>query len=162
MPLIDDLAEPVAQEDLDRRKFLGLLGAGAMAVATAGTAIVAVKYIAPNVLYEADTRVRIGRPDTIPVGTLVVLPRQKLFVMHAADGFFAMSAVCTHLGCMTQHEPDRGRIFCPCHGSQYALDGKVTQGPAPAPLPRFEVLLDRGDLVVDTAKVVERDVLLKA
>ena len=49
--------------------------------------------------------------------------------------------ICTHLGCVplgnkpTDNRGDYGGWFCPCHGSQYDVAGRVRHGPAPANLP---------------------------
>lgn len=161
MPLIDDLKVPLDDAEQSRREFLSLLGGGAIAVASLGTAITSVRYLWPEVLFEEETRFRIGRPEEIPVGTLLALPEQRVYVFHAADGFFAMTAVCTHLGCLTRYEKENNRIFCPCHGSRFSTSGEVTDGPAPKPLPRLQMTVESGLLVVDTAKAVERDVILK-
>jgi cytochrome b6-f complex iron-sulfur subunit len=161
MPLIDDLKMPLSDEEHDRRKFLGLLGAGAMAVAAIGTGITSVRFLWPEVLFEADTRFRLGRPEEIPAGTLLVLSEQKAFVVHGAEGFYAMSAVCTHLGCLTRYEREHNRILCPCHGSRFSTDGRVVEGPAPSALPRLQLTLEQGLLVLDVSKVVEMDAVLK-
>lgn len=161
MTLIDDLGQDLTPEELDRRKFLGLLGSSALAVAMGGTGVVSVKYISPNVLYEADTRVKVGRPEAFPVGTVLLMARQKLIVARSAEGFVAMSATCTHLGCMTRYEPAEKRIFCPCHGSQFDTSGNVTGGPAPRPLPRLAMTLEGDQLVVDTRKLAAPDFVLK-
>jgi cytochrome b6-f complex iron-sulfur subunit len=113
------------------------------------------------VLFEQETRFVVGRPEEIAAGTLVVLPEQKVFVVHGGGGFFALSATCTHLGCMTRYEKENNRIFCPCHGSQFAVDGAVTGGPAPRALPRLDLVLEGGRLVVDTAKPAAPDAVLK-
>jgi cytochrome b6-f complex iron-sulfur subunit len=161
MPLIDDLRMPLSEDEEKRREFLALLGTGAMAAAALGTAITAVRFMWPEVLFEEERRFRIGKPEDIPVGTLVAMPQQKVYVVHAAAGFFAMSAVCTHLGCLTQYEKENSRIFCPCHGSRFDESGNVTDGPAPAPLPRLELALESGVLVVDVSKKVAADAILK-
>lgn len=161
MPLVDDLKMPMSEDEESRREFLALLGTGAMGVAALGTAITAVRFMWPEVLFEEERRFRIGRPEEISIGTLVALPQQKVYIMHAADGFFAMSATCTHLGCLTQFEKENNRIFCPCHGSRFDTTGKVTDGPAPKPLPRLELVVENGLLVVDVSKKVEPDTLLK-
>ena len=52
--------------------------------------------------------------------------------------FVALSMQCTHEGCPVK-PPSGGIIKCPCHGSEYDLDGKVLHGPAQFPLARYEV-----------------------
>jgi Rieske Fe-S protein len=56
----------------------------------------------------------------------------------------SMSAVCTHLGCTVQYQPDTQQIWCPCHNGRYDLNGRNIQGPPPRPLVTFDVKL-RGD-----------------
>ena len=161
MALIDDLKAPDDDRERSRREFLGTIGGGAMAFAGLGTAVTAVRYLWPEVLFEEETRFRVGKPDDIPVGTVLALPAQKLYVVHSPDGFFALSATCTHLGCLTKYEAELNRIFCPCHGSRYSIDGHVTVGPAPRPLPRLQLILEQGLLVVDSSKIVEPEFVLK-
>jgi cytochrome b6-f complex iron-sulfur subunit len=73
-----------------------------------------------------------------------------------------MSAVCTHLGCITGWKSDEGIIACPCHGSRYDKEGNVIAGPAPRPLQRFQISLgDKSELVVDKGTIVGEDVILK-
>lgn len=162
MPLIDDLKFEPSEDELARRKFLGLAGSGALAAIAAGSGITTVTFLSPQVLFEEDSRVRIGRPEEIPEGTLLVLEKQKVYVFHSPQGFFAMSSVCTHLGCMTRYTPGEGKIFCPCHGSEFSSeDGRVVGGPAPKPLQRLQLSLDKGNLVVDTKAVVGADEMLR-
>jgi cytochrome b6-f complex iron-sulfur subunit len=161
MPLIDDLKLPMTERDENRREFLAVLGAGALALAGLGTTVTAVRYLWPEVLFEQETRFAVGRPEEIAQGMLLVLPEQKVFVVHDAAGFFALSATCTHLGCMTRYEKENRRIFCPCHGSQFAEDGTVTGGPAPRALPRLDLVLEGGRLVVDIAKPAAPGAVLK-
>ena len=139
MPLVDDLRMPLDDNERGRRTMLGLLTGGALAAAVGGTGITAVRFLWPEVLFEQETRFTLGRPDTIPQGTVVVLPEQKAYVVHSEAGFFALSATCTHLGCLTQYEKENNRIFCPCHGSRYDAHGRVTKKPAGSPLPALRV-----------------------
>ncbi|HWR83913.1 MAG TPA: ubiquinol-cytochrome c reductase iron-sulfur subunit [Candidatus Deferrimicrobium sp.] len=161
MALLDDIGVPLDESELNRRRFMKVLGSGALMAAAAGTAVTAVDYLSPNVLYEEETRFRIRRPEEIGVGTVIALPKQKVYVVHKPEGFIAFSTVCTHLGCMTRYEPENNRIFCPCHGSQYTTEGIVTAGPAPKALPRLELTLEKGFLVVDTRKQVSPDFILR-
>jgi Rieske Fe-S protein len=161
MPLLDDLRLPLSEAEVERRRFLGLLGSGALGIAVLGTGITTVRFLEPNVFYEADTRFVVGRPEDIAVGTVLVLARQKVYVIRNEDGFYALSSVCTHLGCITRHEAAEGGFFCPCHGSRFRLDGAVRAGPAPRPLPHVELTIERGHLVVDSRKLARDDQILK-
>lgn len=161
MSLVDDLRAETGREELDRREALGKLTGTALIVALTGTAVTTVSYLSPNVLFEPPSRYRVGRPEEIPLGTVLVLPEQKIYVSHAAEGFYALSAVCTHLGCMTRYLANEGILACPCHGSRFDLLGRVVQGPAPRPLPRLELSLNDGLLVVDSQRIVDPDFILK-
>jgi cytochrome b6-f complex iron-sulfur subunit len=161
MPLADDLCLPTPEEELARRKILALIGTGALTIAGVGSAITALRFLEPSIVYEEDARVAVGRPEEVPPGTVLVLAKHKIYVIRSAAGIFALSSICTHLGCMTRYVPENAQLACPCHGSRFSLDGKVTAGPAPRPLRRLQVTLERGLLVVDASKEVSADVFLK-
>ncbi len=56
-------------------------------------------------------------------------------VYRDADGeLHAVSARCTHLGCIVSWNGAERSWDCPCHGSRFDLDGRVLQGPAVNPL----------------------------
>jgi rieske iron-sulfur protein len=70
---------------------------------------------------------------------------------HAAEGVVAYSAICTHTGCdVTNWDPDRRLLACPCHYSVYDPKQKaqVISGPAPRPLPVLPLKIVDGGLVV--------------
>ena len=46
----------------------------------------------------------------------------------------ALSARCTHMGCIVQWNAAERSWDCPCHGSRFGTDGRVLQGPAVSPL----------------------------
>lgn len=61
-----------------------------------------------------------------------------IFLRRMSDGSMsALSTECTHRGCEVEPFPDR--LVCPCHGSEYDLEGRVLQGPAELALRRFNV-----------------------
>jgi len=161
MALVDDLKAPTPTIEIDRRKTLGILVGAAFAAAGGGTVITTIRFMQPNVLFEPPTKVAIGSVDEVPLGTMVVLISEKLYVAHVEKGIIAMSSVCTHLGCMTRYDAEQKSIACPCHGSQFDEQGTVTGGPAPRPLDRKLITLDSGMLVVDTNKTVNADYVLE-
>ncbi|GIV60434.1 Rieske 2Fe-2S domain-containing protein [Rhodocaloribacter litoris] len=81
---------------------------------------------------------------------LVDLPgtgRPILLRRTGPDAFVAVWTRCTHRGC--QVEPAGDRLVCPCHGSEYTLDGKVVKSPARMDLRRFRVTTDAGHVYVE-------------
>ncbi len=73
------------------------------------------------------------------------------FIVRRGAILFAVSAICTHRKCKLEAEADKS-FYCPCHGSRFDGDGKVTAGPARRNLPVFTVATDeRGDLLVTMA-----------
>jgi cytochrome b6-f complex iron-sulfur subunit len=146
-----------------RRDFFNEVAAGALGIAATGATIVTIKYLSPNVLFEPPTRFRAGHPDDYPVNSVTYFQDQKVYIVRTKDGgFFAETAVCTHLGCITKWNPEADQIQCPCHGSKFLRDGKVVQGPAPKPLPHYALrLMPDGTLLVDTQEIVPGTQVLK-
>jgi cytochrome b6-f complex iron-sulfur subunit len=137
---------------ISRREFCIGLGLAACTIAAVGAGAVFVEFLKPRVLFEPPTAFSAGTPDSIAVGSVVTNVEHRAYVIRLADGFRALSAVCTHLGCITRFQPDRNIIACPCHGSQFTLAGDVVAGPAPRPLRWLQMnLSDKGELIVDTA-----------
>ena len=88
-----------------------------------------------------------GKPDHYAPDSVTLDPQTAIYVVRTAEGFFALSAICTHLGCLTAYKPDLGIIACPCHGSKFNKDGVKIEGPAPRPLPWLRMWLsDDGNL----------------
>jgi cytochrome b6-f complex iron-sulfur subunit len=150
--------------ELNRRKFFTRLGAGSLAVAGAGASAFAVQYLSPNVLYEASPVVNVGRPEHYPLDSVSLDPRFGIFIVRSTKGFYALSAVCSHLGCLTVWKQESGTIACPCHGSTFQRDGSIIAGPAPKPLLWLKMwMTDEGELMVDrAAKVPPRDEYVRA
>jgi cytochrome b6-f complex iron-sulfur subunit len=152
-------AEKEKQEDpegsLNRRQFFVRIGLGSLAVAGAGTAVFAYQFLSPNVLYEPSPIVNAGKPASYPPDSVTLDPATGIFVVRETQGFYALSAVCTHLGCLTAWKPELGIIACPCHGSKFKPDGTKIAGPAPRPLPWLRMWLsDDGDLMVDRSNII--------
>ncbi len=147
---------------VSRRDFLNEVTIGALGIAGLGAAALTYQYFSPNVLFEPATTFRAGNPDLYPENSVTYLQDQQVYIVRANGGFYAVSAVCTHLGCVTQWKPDANMIACPCHGSKFQPDGKKIEGPAPRPLPHYSITLTAdGDLQVDKLQVIKADQLLR-
>ena len=143
-----------------RREFFAL-GCGAVGLATAGFVVSTFRFLVPTVLYEPPARFTIGRPDAFPPGSVTFLEDRRLFLFNGPDGFFAVSSVCTHLGCNVKRVSSG--FECPCHGSRYDENGRVLQGPAPSPLSWYALTLSpRGEVIVDLDRAVGPDFRLRA
>lgn len=143
--------------DQSRRRLLFSTGVTAAVLSACGFLGATARYLSPNVLYEPPSRAPIGSPNEFPPGEVTFLPERRLFLFNSPAGFYAISSVCTHLGCTVRHVAGAG-FACPCHGSLYDANGQVTRGPAPQPLAWFGLSLSpRGELVVDTRQIVQPD-----
>lgn len=141
--------------ELNRRQFFVKLGAGSLAVAGLGGCVFGLQYLAPSVLYEASPIINVGKPEHYPIESVTLDPRYGIFVVRLQEGFYALSAVCTHLGCLSVWKQETGTIACPCHGSSFQRDGSVIAGPAPRPLPWLKMwTTDDGSLMVDRSTTV--------
>lgn len=70
-----------------------------------------------------------------------------VYIINWGDGQFSVYDVrCTHLGCPVTFDPDATEFVCPCHGGGFDLQGRVTAGPPPRPLDRYEFKVEDGVL----------------
>lgn len=73
-------------------------------------------------------------------GAVVRVEGRRCAVYKDAEGnATAVSARCTHMGCLVAFNPAEVTWECPCHGSRFATDGTVLQGPAVRPLEAREL-----------------------
>ena len=65
----------------------------------------------------------------------------------------ALYRKCVHLGCSVPFCTTSALFECPCHGSKYRMTGEYFEGPAPRGLDRFPVVIEDGNLIVDTSSL---------
>lgn len=73
-------------------------------------------------------------------------PLYQLWLRYQDDRFFALKAVCPHLGCLPKQS--QNGFACPCHGSLFDANGKRLQGPAMRALERFPIYLNANQEIV--------------
>jgi cytochrome b6-f complex iron-sulfur subunit len=113
------------------------------------------RFFFPRVLYEPNTRFKIGYPSDFGFGVDTKFQSQhRIWVVRNSEGIFVISAICTHLGCTPDWKASENKFKCPCHGSGYDAEGINFEGPAPRPMDRAHVELDpEGQIVVDLSHV---------
>lgn len=148
------------QRPAERRDFLGLAAVWSALCALGVALLGALRLPMPSVFPESNSRVKLGPLETYRASEVTPLPEQRLWVYADASGLYAVSSVCTHLGCIVARRED-GSFFCPCHGSRFDREGRVLGGPAPRGLVYLELTVSPdGQLVVDQQKEVGADVRL--
>ena len=106
----------------------------------------------------------VGNAADIPMDSALNVPTgqakgMSIFVCHDGDGYYAVDAGCTHLGCdvALKSAADLKQGFaCPCHGATYDANGANPTSPAPSPLTHYLVCGEpSGTLVVDLTSEVD-------
>ena len=120
------------KSDLSRRDFLKLASA---AILTA-SGLLALGGLFRFLDTQTDplppTDFDLGPVSNYAPGSHTLHPEIPAMVIRSPSGFTALSLVCTHLGCTVESKPEG--FACPCHGSRFDPQGKVTRGPAQKPL----------------------------
>ncbi|MHB8122077.1 MAG: QcrA and Rieske domain-containing protein [Desulfuromonadaceae bacterium] len=113
-----------------RRKFIKtltlLLASGALLV----------RYLIPRTSTKRRVLASAAAAD-VPHGGALVFRDERVAILRDDSGFYALSLVCTHLGCTVTVSEDA--ISCPCHGSRFDRQGVVLKGPADRALERVKV-----------------------
>ncbi len=143
---------------MPRRKFMVSLAlAWATFTAAVGGALTALAaFMVPRVDFTKIEVFKVGPPENFPPNTVDETYKNSRGVWVVNDGskIFAVSIVCTHLGCTPNWMENERKFKCPCHGSGFTMDGINFEGPAPVPLRRFEVsMADDGQIVVNKGQL---------
>ena len=149
-----DLVQDVLTAQVDRRTFIkwSAVGWTAFAAVVGGYGSMILRYLFPNVLFEPVQTFRAGLPDEYQTGEVSERWKDKygVWVVRDDEKIYALSTVCTHLGCTPNWLGNDNKFKCPCHGSGFYKSGINFEGPAPRPLERFKIgLADDGQILID-------------
>lgn len=140
--------------DTRRRGLITWLGRGVAALAAGGAVLLTGRFLRPLRARDLARRVDLGPLTRLPAGSTRHLADPDVHVIHTAEGIYALSGRCTHLGCSVLRRPEG--FECPCHGARFDLLGTPLSGPATRPLTWLRVSVRRGtDLVLHLDEPVD-------
>jgi nitrite reductase/ring-hydroxylating ferredoxin subunit len=139
-------------EPQPRRDFLGLAALWTTASAFLFATVGMLRLPKAAVLSSPAKTFRVTLPESLAAGQAFEPPGRSVVLFRDEEGVYAISKICTHLGCIVRRSADG--FECPCHGSRFAAEGTVTTGPAPQPLPWLKVSVAGNDYVVDEGATV--------
>ena len=154
-PAAAPAAKQAPAEGLTRRSFMKWsvpVGWVAFSGACASSLIATARFMFPNVLFEPPQSFKAGFPSEYNAGEVDIRWKDAfgVWIVREPAGFYALIAVCTHLGCSPNWLSAENKFKCPCHGSGFYRTGVNFEGPAPRPLERARIVLaDDGQILVD-------------
>jgi cytochrome b6-f complex iron-sulfur subunit len=160
---------PAAKASMPRRSFLSwmTLAWTAFTASMLAAATATGRFMFPNVLFEPPPTFKAGFPTEYQVGIVDERFKQKFAVWLVrtaydkwanSSGIYALSTVCTHLGCTPNWLQAEQKFKCPCHGSGYYITGVNFEGPTPRPLERYAIsLADDGQILVDKSRKFQQE-----
>ncbi len=134
----------------ERRTFLGIILGGIGAVIAGVFSWPLFRYLSPIDKGGAAQQVRVAKAE-IGVGGAHFFSfqgRPAVLLQPTAGEFMALSAVCTHLGCIVKWVDDSQEFLCPCHGGRFSTAGQVLGGPPPKPLETYAVSLEGEEILI--------------
>lgn len=131
-------------------------------VATVLWLLESLRFMIPNLLTEPPSKFKVGTPADFDLGTVSEKFKAQygIWIVHTdkykgRNLIYALSSVCTHLGCTPSWLEGEQKFKCPCHGSGFYINGINFEGPAPRPLERVGIRIDPGDGMLEVDKSVK-------
>lgn len=156
----------VASNDMVRRSFferatqiLGALIAGGLGIPALVYLLRPARTVPPGGFVDAAdlTQFKPKIPEEVSFqrirkdGWKLITEKSTAWVVKLSESeVVAYSPQCTHLGCAYHFEESKGEFVCPCHTTNFAIDGTVISGPAPRALDRFPVKVQGSRLLIGT------------
>ena len=145
---------------MSRRNFFSRAGWVAFFSFVTSMLIGSLRFMFPRVLFEPSPVFKAGFPDDYPVGQVSTkwVKDKRVWIVRNEQGFYAILALCTHLGCTPRWLDAENKFKCPCHGSGFTREGVNFEGPAPRPLERVTITLaEDGQLLINKSIVFREE-----
>lgn len=139
------------EKKITRREFVDWVIRGGIFATLAGMLLPALQYVWPVMGHAPSSELEeVGREEDIPMwgSKKVILSGSALLLIRTPKEIKALSAICTHLGCIVDWDGQKKEIVCPCHAGVFDVDGRHVSGPPPKPLPNYEVNVSDGKIFV--------------
>jgi Rieske Fe-S protein len=154
-----DAADPAGRRSFFVRIIQAVHAAmGATLAFVLGGAVLAPSFARRETRWLAAGSVRVLREDEPTAVTLrlsrqdgyaQIVDRKVIYLVRSGQDVRALESTCTHLGCRTSYDRQAKRIVCPCHGGVFGIDGRVLDGPPPAPLASLATRVDGDQVLVE-------------
>jgi cytochrome b6-f complex iron-sulfur subunit len=128
---------------VDRRKWLRVVGSGFAAIFLRPDSTLFAKKLSIDMDQVPSLK---GTGGQI---TIRLMHEDVLLIRDSENTVRVFNAHCTHKGCLVKFSEKNNRIECPCHGSQYDLNGNVLKGPASRPLPTHSGEIEGNQIILD-------------
>ncbi len=146
------VADSKSQPEPARRRLIEILLGGGLLASFASFVYPVLRYLVPPPVAELGAdQVIAGKIGELKPNSAKIFrfgSRPGLLIRNTDGNYRALSATCTHLGCIVQYRGDLLEIWCACHNGLYDLNGRNISGPPPRPLEVYEVHLRGEDVVV--------------
>ena len=165
-----NVAKTVSSTTSSRRFFLFTLVGSWVAVgwttltaSLLGMTVGTLRFLFPNGLSEPPSTFRAGAVNGYEEGKVEdKFKDHNVWVILYRDDqnrkiIYALSTICTHLGCKPNWLEGDKKFKCPCHGSGFKITGVNFEGPAPRPLERYAIKVEEGQLIVDKSRKFQKE-----
>jgi len=147
---MEECVQPSAEER-SRREFLANLIMGIGVTLGVGSLFMRFfQYLYPVVEPVKLVEVLAAKTSDIPSGAVhfVQLAEGPVMIQNVGGQLHALSAICTHMGCIVKWHPELNEFICPCHRGVYGIDGNNISGPPPRPMGKLAIKVRDGNVYV--------------
>lgn len=146
-------------ELMPRRDVLGMASLWAAASAFIFAVFGILRLPKAAVLASPSKKFRTVIPESLKPLESYVPPARNVSISRDEGGVYAVSLICTHLGCIVK--PVASGFDCPCHGSRFDRNGSVIKGPAPRPLSWLKLTGSGNQVTVDEGATIPQGTKVK-